>query len=166
MHEIWLSEATGTRQGPRFRLLDDAIRYVNGYADEGSLAILMSDGNWYRWSDDNVIIENRRRARRISAAGACRVSAQRGRRQVEALRCRVKDVSSTGLGLVPWATASEMSDSVVSVILGEGTNKFEVPALVKWRAGRDVGIELMLENEPDRTRYQLWLERIVGAHLH
>ena len=105
MYEIWFSQGNGTTPGPRFRLLGDAIRYVDSYSDPASLAIRLLDGNWYRWPDSSFVIRNRRRARRVKASASCRVSAQLERGQVEALRCRVKDVSSTGLGIVPWSSA-------------------------------------------------------------
>lgn len=48
MYEIWRSAGTGTEQGPKFRFLADALRYITLHAHEASFAIRMPNGCWYR----------------------------------------------------------------------------------------------------------------------
>jgi hypothetical protein len=45
LFEVWLSRGTGLEPGPRFRLLDDARRYVACHVD-ASYAIRSPDGHW------------------------------------------------------------------------------------------------------------------------
>lgn len=49
MYEVWWSCGRGTQCGPRFRLLDDALRYVAEHAAEASFAIRRPDGTWHQF---------------------------------------------------------------------------------------------------------------------
>ena len=48
MYEVWWSRGEGTQKGPRFRILEDAIRYVSARSDRASFAIRNPDGTWHR----------------------------------------------------------------------------------------------------------------------
>jgi hypothetical protein len=48
MYEIWSSAGNGTEAGPRFRFLEDALRYISAHANQASFAIRMPNGCWYR----------------------------------------------------------------------------------------------------------------------
>ncbi len=54
MYEVWWSRGDGTHAGPRFRVLEDAVRYVEEHAGEASFAIKGPVGYWYRWADGSV----------------------------------------------------------------------------------------------------------------
>ena len=49
MYEVWSSCGDGCQRGPRFRLLDDAVRYVTQHNGEASFAIRCPDGHWYEF---------------------------------------------------------------------------------------------------------------------
>jgi hypothetical protein len=66
MHQVWCSTGQGkARPGPRFRRIEDAIRFVNG-RERGSYAIKAPDGTFHKWPDGNVIVA--KGTRRGSAA--------------------------------------------------------------------------------------------------
>lgn len=46
LYEIWFSRGTGIQPGPKFKLLQDARRYVADHAREASHAIRGPDGHW------------------------------------------------------------------------------------------------------------------------
>lgn len=46
LYEVWWSRGTGFQAGPRFRVLNDAVRYVAGHIDEASHAIRNPEGKW------------------------------------------------------------------------------------------------------------------------
>lgn len=48
MYEVWVSEDGHISKRARFRLLFDALRYIDGYQDQQSFAIRMPNGAWYR----------------------------------------------------------------------------------------------------------------------
>ena len=46
LYEVWCSRGTGIQVGPRFKLLQDALRYVAEHAAEASHAVRTPDGRW------------------------------------------------------------------------------------------------------------------------
>lgn len=46
LFEVWLSSGEGMYPGPKFRLLDDARRYVHEHRREASAAVKAPDGHW------------------------------------------------------------------------------------------------------------------------
>jgi len=46
LYEVWFSTGTGTHIGPRFKLLEDAIRFVNAHTGDASYAIRAPGGEW------------------------------------------------------------------------------------------------------------------------
>ena len=46
LYEVWLSSGRGIHVGPKFKLLQDAIRYVETHAAEASHAVRAPDGSW------------------------------------------------------------------------------------------------------------------------
>lgn len=46
LYEVWFSTGSGTHIGPRFRLLEDAIRFVKAHTGEASYAIRSPGGEW------------------------------------------------------------------------------------------------------------------------
>ena len=46
LYEVWCSRRKGITVGPKFRLLEDARRYVIGHRHEASFAIRNPDGRW------------------------------------------------------------------------------------------------------------------------
>lgn len=46
LYEVWTSRGQGMQLGPRFRLLEDARRYVDEHHEEASFAIKGPDGLW------------------------------------------------------------------------------------------------------------------------
>lgn len=46
LYEVWWSAGNGTHIGPRFKHLDDAIRYVHDHEGEASHAIRGPSGRW------------------------------------------------------------------------------------------------------------------------
>jgi len=46
LYEVWFSRGNGFSNGPKFRLLDDARRYVVAHLPEASFAIRNPDGHW------------------------------------------------------------------------------------------------------------------------
>lgn len=59
MFEVWWSQGDGTHRGPRFRRLDDAIRYVEARGDDASYAIKGPVGFWYQGADGRSIFDRR-----------------------------------------------------------------------------------------------------------
>ena len=55
MYEIWWSKGFGTHTGPRFRKLEDALRYVHDHAGEASYAIRHPEGHWCKVDRTNRI---------------------------------------------------------------------------------------------------------------
>lgn len=56
-YQVWWSRGDGTHAGPRFRRLEDAIRYVNERASEASFAIKGPVGYWYQWQPGRAALE-------------------------------------------------------------------------------------------------------------
>lgn len=56
MYEVWRSHGDGTRIGPRFRVLGDAVRHVYNEGPPGSYAIRYPDGSWHRWHTGEPIL--------------------------------------------------------------------------------------------------------------
>ena len=48
MYQVWFSEDAEMQPGPRFRLLQDALRYVSRPDHDRSFAIRTPEGSWYR----------------------------------------------------------------------------------------------------------------------
>ncbi len=46
LYEVWLSSGRGIHVGPKFKLLQDAVRYVQTHAAEASHAVRAPDGSW------------------------------------------------------------------------------------------------------------------------
>ena len=46
LYEVWCSSGHGIHVGPRFKLLQDAIRYVATHAQEASHAVRAPNGTW------------------------------------------------------------------------------------------------------------------------
>ena len=46
LYEVWLSSGTGLHVGPKFKLLQDAVRYVESHAAEASYAVRAPNGTW------------------------------------------------------------------------------------------------------------------------
>ena len=46
LYEVWWSNGTGLRPGPKFRLLSDAERYIADHAADASFAVKSPDGRW------------------------------------------------------------------------------------------------------------------------
>jgi len=46
LYEVWFSSGRGIHVGPRFKLLQDALRYVETHASEASHAVRGPDGSW------------------------------------------------------------------------------------------------------------------------
>ncbi|MCX5744800.1 MAG: hypothetical protein NT062_20120 [Proteobacteria bacterium] len=46
LYEVWFSQGTGLHVGPKFKLLEDALRYVAAHHDEASFAIRAPDRTW------------------------------------------------------------------------------------------------------------------------
>jgi hypothetical protein len=46
LYEVWWSNGAGFRQGPKFRLLADAARYVSAHACDASFAVKSPEGRW------------------------------------------------------------------------------------------------------------------------
>lgn len=46
LYEVWWSNGTGLKPGPKFRLLADARRYVEAHQHEASYAVRSPDGAW------------------------------------------------------------------------------------------------------------------------
>ena len=57
MYEVWISKGNGMTLGPRFRLLEDAQRFVDEHLGEASFAVKAPDHSW------RVIAPRRRMAR-------------------------------------------------------------------------------------------------------
>ncbi|MCA9528687.1 MAG: hypothetical protein KC543_00975 [Myxococcales bacterium] len=47
MYEVWRLDGEHTRLDARFRLVDDALRYVEANRHRGSFAVKKPDGGWY-----------------------------------------------------------------------------------------------------------------------
>jgi len=60
LYEVWMSSGEGMYPGPKFRLLDDARRYVQEHRREASVAVRAPDGHWA------VILPRHRMARGTS----------------------------------------------------------------------------------------------------
>jgi hypothetical protein len=61
MYEVWWSRGSGTYKGPRFRRLEDALRYVDEHAAEASFAVRGPVGYWHRQGGSGRITFDRRR---------------------------------------------------------------------------------------------------------
>ena len=48
LYEIWWSRGHGTHTGPRFRTLEDALKYVHDNRGRASFSIRKPDDVWYR----------------------------------------------------------------------------------------------------------------------
>ncbi len=46
LYEVWFSTGNGLHLGPRFRLGNDAERYVQQHLGEASFAVRAPDGHW------------------------------------------------------------------------------------------------------------------------
>jgi len=49
MFEVWLSKGQGLVPGPRFRVLEDAVRHAEENRESASYAIRKPFGGWYEW---------------------------------------------------------------------------------------------------------------------
>jgi hypothetical protein len=55
MYQVWYSEDAAMKPGPRFRLLQDALRYIARPDHERSFAIRTPEGEWYRDTSGRAI---------------------------------------------------------------------------------------------------------------
>jgi len=55
MYQLWRSRGEGMERGPKFRILADALRYIDSHIHEASYAIRASDGSWYHQPGGNVL---------------------------------------------------------------------------------------------------------------
>lgn len=46
LYEVWFSSGHGIHLGPRFRFIEDAVRYVYNHLQEASFAIRNPAGEW------------------------------------------------------------------------------------------------------------------------
>jgi hypothetical protein len=68
MYEVWVSEDGHLSRVARFRLVVDALRFVDTHRAERSYAIRQPDGAWYRDADGHAIFG--RRSQGADHAGA------------------------------------------------------------------------------------------------
>jgi hypothetical protein len=69
MFQVWKSDGDSLCRGPRFRSLDDALRYVNSGSTGASFAIQQPDGQWSRDPSGSTTFRARRpRSRRSTFA--------------------------------------------------------------------------------------------------
>jgi hypothetical protein len=61
-YEVWMSHGHGLFLGPKFRMFDDAQRYVDEHCDLASHAVKAPDGHW-------AMIAPKRRSIRRSTFG-------------------------------------------------------------------------------------------------
>lgn len=60
MYQIWRGCCGRASQGPRFRHLSDALRYVQQQNDGSSYAIRTPAGRWHHFDDKHVTMRPRR----------------------------------------------------------------------------------------------------------
>lgn len=58
-YEIWWTTGGGTQRGPRFRLLQDALHWIEQRSGIASFAIRTPDGSWHRWPGSGRAIRDR-----------------------------------------------------------------------------------------------------------
>jgi hypothetical protein len=46
LYEVWFSRGSGFQVGPKFRLFEDARRYVEDHVRDASYAVRNPDGRW------------------------------------------------------------------------------------------------------------------------
>ena len=56
LYQVWWSRGHGTHRGPRFRLLQDALRYLVDHSGDASYALRCPDGHWYEfgWGSHHI----------------------------------------------------------------------------------------------------------------
>ena len=54
-YQVWWSQGDGSRPGPRFPRLEDALEYVAKRAGEASFAIRQPDESWFRNDRGHIV---------------------------------------------------------------------------------------------------------------
>jgi hypothetical protein len=55
LYQVWLSMGHGLQPGPRFRLLDDAIRYTSNNSRQASFAVRGPGGEWVHIQPRDIV---------------------------------------------------------------------------------------------------------------
>jgi len=159
--EVWISDGGGPSCSARFRLLADALRFINGYRAEGSLALRKPDGAWYDFGDGAIVVNRRRTAR---------TPLQRR------IHLRHRDVSTEPR--LYWGATVDASDGGLRVRLSSGREvlpagspvicwlessheRREICATVAWASGSERG--LAIADDQGRATMTDWLHDQSGT---